>query len=127
MPLEIAYRPFALPPEAMPSPARDAVRAASAVLDGVTPVPLARTEAAEATAACALPMPRPRDFAARIRRRDMVSVRRRLRNPSALRQRLAGVATIGLFALVLGPIGWGSPGGIDRAAAQAEAGALQPF
>jgi hypothetical protein len=75
-----------------------------------------------ATATITLPMalrtwpipplvPRPRDFAARIRRRDMVSVRRRLRTPSMLRQRLAGVATIGLFAMVLGPIGWGSPGG----------------
>lgn len=123
MPLEIAYRPFTLPTGALPPAAEENVRAgdvsrqrddnpADGLADMADPAPL---------------VPRPRDFAARIRRRDMVSVRRRLRTPSMLRQRLAGVATIGLFALVLGPIGWGSPGGIDRAAAQAEAGALQPF
>ncbi|WP_292960824.1 cell wall hydrolase, partial [Novosphingobium sp. UBA1939] len=123
MPLEIAYRPFTLPTGALPPAAEENVRAgdvsrqrddnpADGLADMADPAPL---------------VPRPRDFAARIRRRDMVSVRRRLRTPSMLRQRLAGVATIGLFAMVLGPVGWGSPGGIDRASAQAEAGALQPF
>lgn len=68
---------------------------------------------------------RPRDFAARIRQKDMISVRRALRRPSMLRQRLAGIAAIGLGAAVLGSVGWGDPRGVQRAAAQG--GALQPF
>jgi hypothetical protein len=116
MPLEIAYRPFTLPTGALLPAAEENVRAGDVgrhrddhPADGLATWPIPPL------------VPRPRDFAARIRRRDMVSVRRRLRTPSMLRQRLAGVATIGLFAMVLGPVGWGSPGGIDRAAAQAEA------
>ncbi len=69
--------------------------------------------------------PHPRDFAARIRQKDTVSVRRALARPSLLRQRLAGVAAIGIGAAVLGSLGWGDPQGVREAAAQA--GPLQPF
>lgn len=98
MPLTITYRPVILPSQ--PAPASPA---GFAVAGG----------------------PRARDFAARIRQKDTVSVRRALRRPSLLRQRLAGVAAIGLGAAALGSLGWGDPQGVRQAAAQASA--LQPF
>lgn len=101
MPLEIAYRPIDLP----------AVVREGAIVSG--PV--------------ALPEPCPRDFAGRIRRRDMRSIRRSLRAPSMVRQRLAGVAMFGLLATVLGPIGWGEPGGVQAATARVQMAGLQPF
>lgn len=70
---------------------------------------------------------RPRDFAARIRRRDMRSIRRTLRAPSVIRQRLGGVAMFGIFALLLGPTGWGEPGGVQAAVARSQMAGLQPF
>ena len=96
MPLTIAYRPVILPPHAVPAP-----------------VMVLGTDEA-----------RPRDFTARIRQKDMVSVRRSLRRPSLLRQRAAGVVAIGLGAALLGSMGWGDPQGMR--VAQAQAG-LQPF
>lgn len=102
MPLTIQYRPVILPPGAIPPP--------------------------RATVAAAVPeAERPRDFEARIRRRDMVSVRRALRRPAIWRERLAGVAATGLLALALGTIGWGSPGGIEAARAQPRMAGLQLF
>ncbi|NKJ41201.1 cell wall hydrolase [Novosphingobium sp. SG720] len=68
---------------------------------------------------------RPRDFAARIRRRDMTSWRHQHRAGSRLAERAAGIAAIGALGLVLGAVGWGSPG-IDAAAAHDRNG-LQPF
>ena len=68
---------------------------------------------------------RPRDFAARIRRRDMTSWRHQHRAPSRLAERTAGIAAIGAVGLVLGSVGWGSPG-IDAASARDRNG-LQPF
>lgn len=70
---------------------------------------------------------RPRDFAARIRRRDMRSIRRTLRAPSVIKQRLGGVAMFGIFALLLGPTGWGEPGGVQAAVARSQMAGLQPF
>lgn len=102
MPLEIQYRPVMLPPGAVPPP-RESVTA---------PVPDSE---------------RPRDFEARIRRRDMVSLRRKLQKPQAWRQRAGGIAALGLLAASLGAIGWGTPGGIDAARAQGRAAGLQPF
>ncbi|WP_225008570.1 cell wall hydrolase [Novosphingobium percolationis] len=96
MPLTIAYRPVILPPHAVPAPV----------------LVLGTDEA------------RPRDFTARIRQKDMVSVRRSLRRPSQLRQRVAGVVAVGLGAALLGSMGWGDPQGMR--VAQAQAG-LQPF
>lgn len=104
MPLDHAYRPLELPP----APA------------GVQPCAVLAGE-------------RPRDFQARIRRRDMRSIRRALRAPSMLRQRLAGIATFGALGMVLGPIGWAQPGGIEPATAQEQVtghervAGLQPF
>ena len=97
MPLEVAYRPIELP-------------CATAQVERVWPV--------EA---------RPRDFAARIRRRDMRSIRRALRAPSLVRQRATGIAMFGLLAMVLAPLGWGEPGGIAAASAQERIAGLQPF
>lgn len=97
MPLDLAYRPIDLP--------------ASAV---------------QAAVPC-LVEPKPRDFAARIRRRDMRSIRRALRAPSLVRQRAAGVAMFGMLGMVLGPIGWGEPGGIAAASARERMAGLQPF
>ncbi len=97
MPLDVAYRPIELP-------------CASAQVEPVWPV--------EA---------RPRDFAARIRRRDMRSIRRALRAPSLVRQRAVGVVMFGMLAMLLGPIGWGEPGGIAAASAGAPMNGLQPF
>ena len=97
MPLSVAYRPIDLP-------------AAQAEGD--------RGRLAEA---------KPRDFAARIRRRDMRSIRRDLRAPSLLRQRAAGVAMFGLLGMLLGPLGWGEPGGIAAASAHERRAGLQPF
>jgi hypothetical protein len=99
LPLTIAYRPVILPPQAVPSP----------------------------RASLALPEPadlRPRDFTARIRQKDVISIRRALRGPSLLRQRIAGVMAMGLSAAVLGTIGWGDPQGVGVAVAQDR---LQPF
>ncbi|NLR71238.1 cell wall hydrolase [Novosphingobium sp. ERN07] len=101
MPLEIAYRPIVLPASAREG----------AIVSG--PVMVAE--------------PQPRDFAGRIRRRDMRSIRRALRAPSVMRQRLAGVAMFGLLATVLGPIGWGEPGGVQAATARVQMAGLQPF
>lgn len=70
---------------------------------------------------------RPRDFAARIRRRDMRSIRKALRAPSVMRQRLGGVAMFGVLGLLLGPAGWGEPGGVHAAVAQSRMAGLQPF
>ncbi|MFM2370928.1 MAG: hypothetical protein RIS85_650 [Pseudomonadota bacterium] len=98
MPLDIAYKPIVLP---------DTVCAVAEC--GDTP---------EAKA---------RDFAARIRRRDMRSIRRALRAPSVLRQRAAGVAMFGALGMLLGPLGWGEPGGIHPASAQERRSGLQPF
>ena len=70
---------------------------------------------------------RPRDFAARIRRRDMRSIRNALRAPSLMRQRLGGVAMFGVLGLLLGPTGWGEPGGVQAAVARAQMAGLQPF
>lgn len=97
MPLDLAYRPIELP-------------AAPAQGESLWPV--------EA---------RPRDFAARIRRRDMRSIRRALRAPSLVRQRAAGVAMFGMLGMVLGPLGWGEPGGIAAASARERMAGLQPF
>ena len=99
MPLDIAYRPIDLP-----APAAQGV---DACVSG--------------------PELRARDFAARIRRHDMGSIRRALRAPSLLRQRAAGVAMFGLLAAVLGPVGWGEPGGIGAASARERMAGLQPF
>ncbi len=97
MPLDVAYRPIELP-------------CAPAQVERVWPV--------EA---------RPRDFAARIRRRDMRSIRRALRAPSLLRQRAVGMVMFGMLAMLLGPIGWGEPGGIAAASAGAPMTGLQQF
>ncbi|MCY1672278.1 cell wall hydrolase [Novosphingobium sp. SL115] len=102
MPLEIAYKPIVLPD------------AAFAVTEGSMAVPCG-TEV------------RPRDFTGRIRRRDMRSIRRTLRAPSMLRQRAAGVAMFGALGMLLGPLGWGEPGGIHPASAQERRAGLQPF
>ncbi|MCW1381569.1 cell wall hydrolase [Novosphingobium sp. KCTC 2891] len=99
MPLTVRYRPVMLPPEAVPAP--------RAIIGAPEPGDL-----------------RPRDFTARIRQRDMISARRALRRPSLLRQRVAGIAAIGLAGAVLGMLGWGNPQGIEPAAAQER---LQPF
>lgn len=106
MPLTITYRPITLPPAppAAPGEAR-AARAATLVLPEI----------------------RARDFTARIRRRDMTSLRTALARPRRWRQRLGGVAAIGALGMVLGPIGWASPGGILPAHAEASAGGLEPF
>jgi len=112
MPLEIAYRPVALSPAALP-PAAVMPRAGDGHAPGVgqacpapNPVPPHRPE------------PRPRDFVARIRRRDMVSLRRALHRPARLRQRIAGVALVGLLPALLTVLGWGDPRGISGAVAQ---------
>ncbi|CAH0496272.1 cell wall hydrolase [Novosphingobium sp. CECT 9465] len=102
MPLDLAYRPIDLP--------ASAVQAGVAYANAAGPV--------EA---------RPRDFAARIRRRDMRSIRRALGAPSLVRQRAAGVAMFGMLGMVLGPIGWGEPGGIAAASARERMTGLQPF
>ena len=99
MPLEIAYRPIALPAPAAASVAAWPIGAEV----------------------------KPRDFAARIRRRDMRSIRRALRAPSMLRQRVAGVAAFGLLASALGATGWGEPGGVRSATARVHMAGLQPF
>lgn len=96
LPLTIAYRPVILPPQAVPAPV---------------------------TALGAGEM-RPRDFTARIRQKDMVSVRRSLRRPSLLRQRVAGVVATGLGVALLGSLGWGDPQGLRAVQAQPS---LQPF
>ncbi|OYW50889.1 MAG: cell wall hydrolase [Novosphingobium sp. 28-62-57] len=112
MPLDFAYRPIDLP-AALPQQRAVAAKAVpeGAILQG----PVLVSE------------PRPRDFAARVRRRDMRSIRRALRGPSVLRQRLAGVAVFGLLATVLSPIGWGEPGGVRAATARVQMAGLQPF
>lgn len=70
---------------------------------------------------------RPRDFAARIRRRDMRSIRKALQAPSVMRQWLGGMAMFGILALLLGPTGWGEPGGVQAAVARSQMAGLQPF
>ncbi len=102
MPLEIAFRPIELPS-----------------------APAARVERVWAEEA-QMEM-RPRDFAARIRRRDMGSIRRALRAPSLVRRRVAGVAMFGILGMLLGPLGWGEPGGIAAASAHERMAGLQPF
>ncbi|OYX62796.1 MAG: cell wall hydrolase [Novosphingobium sp. 32-60-15] len=97
MPLDVAYRPVEL---SCAAPQEERVRPVEA---------------------------RPRDFAARIRRRDMRSIRRALRAPSLIKQRMVGIAMFGLLAMVLGPMGWGEPGGIGAASAQERKTGLQPF
>jgi len=104
MPLDIAYRPFELPANA---------RVVKAAVRPVVVEPVSEHA--------------PRDFAARVRRRDMRSIRRALRGPSVLRQRVAGVVMFGLLATVLGPIGWGEPGGVQAATARVQMAGLQPF
>jgi hypothetical protein len=95
MPLEIAYRPIILPP--------------------------ALAGRGDASAVVAEPAPvdtRGRDFVARIRRRDMASLRRVLHRPRRMRQRIGGIIAIGLLPAVLATTGWGDPRGIVRAAAR---------
>jgi spore germination cell wall hydrolase CwlJ-like protein len=106
MPLEIAYQPVVLPP----APAVPCA-GAPAPGDSAVPVPTMRAE------------PRPRDFVARIRRRDMVSLRRLLHRPARVRQRIAGITLIGVLPALLAAIGWGDPRGIGGAVAQ-DAGAV---
>ncbi|WP_068074112.1 cell wall hydrolase [Novosphingobium lentum] len=103
MPLEITYRPIVLPPERR-SQARPSVPAAGAILPA--------TE-------------RPRDFTARIRRRDFTGIGRLHRKAKhiVLRQRAAGIAVLAALGMVLGPLGWGSAG-IEAARAQQGGGAL---
>lgn len=114
MPLDFAYRPIELP--AAPQRAGAAVRVSGAVAQGaILQGPVLVDE------------PRPRDFAGRVRRRDMRSIRRTLRGPSMMKQRLAGVAMFGLLATVLGPVGWGEPGGVRAATARVQMAGLQPF
>ncbi|GHC92295.1 cell wall hydrolase [Novosphingobium pokkalii] len=106
-----------LPPEALLPPPDAAERVAMAER---------RQTDAALLQALTLPSVRPRDFTARIRRRDMTSWRHQHRAPSRLAERSAGIAAIGAIGVVLGAIGWGSPG-IDAAAAHDRDGALQPF
>lgn len=96
MPLEIVYRPVVLPP-ASALPHADG---------GAVPIAAPRAE------------PRPRDFVARIRRRDMISLHRLRRQPARVRQRIAGIAAIGMLPMMLALVGWGDPTGIRLAAAQ---------
>jgi hypothetical protein len=63
----------------------------------------------------------PRDFTARIRRRDMVSWRHQHRAPGHPRLR-RGIAAIGAIGLVLGAIGWGEPGSMPPPRTIATAG-----
>lgn len=112
MPLDFAYRPIELP-SALPQ--------ARAIASKVV------SEGAILRGPVVMPEPRPRDFAARVRRRDMRSIRRALRAPSMLRQRLAGVAMFGLLTMVLGSFGWGEPGGVQAATARVQMAGLQPF
>lgn len=121
MPLEIVYRPIVLPPHVVRAPAVAAV-----CETGVAQGPEPRGEPAPPPLPLADPYA-PREFTARIRQRDVVSVRAALRRASAWRQRLGGVAAIGALALVLGTVGWGNPGGIDPAAAHERQPGLQPF
>jgi hypothetical protein len=75
-----------------------------------------------------LPLPedlRPRDFEARIRRRDALTMAHSLRPARARRQRAWGMLGVILLGMILGPIGWGG-GPID--AAQAAGGrTAMPF
>ncbi len=112
MPLDFAYRPIELP-SALPQ--------ARAIASKVV------SEGAILRGPVVMPEPCPRDFAARVRRRDMRSIRRALRAPSMLRQRLAGVAMFGLLTMVLGSFGWGEPGGVQAATARVQMAGLQPF
>jgi hypothetical protein len=102
MPLNIQYRPVILSPQAIASPVAGMAR------------PVTENE-------------RPRDFHARIRKRDNVSVRRALQRPGEWRKRLGGIAAIAALGMLLGPIGWGNPGGIDPAQARERVTGLRPF
>lgn len=102
MPLNIHYRPVILSPQAPLSPVAGIVR------------PVVEGE-------------RPRDFSARIRQRDATSVRQALKRPGEWRKRLGGIAAIAALGMLLGPIGWGNPGGIDPAQAHERSAGLQPF
>lgn len=103
MPLQIEYPPFSLPAD------------------------MADTDACVAFASQFLhAQNRPRDFSARIRRRDMASLRRTLRRTSLLRQRLTGIAAFGALGMLLGPLGWGQPGGIEPASAHERGELAQP-
>ncbi|WP_226017810.1 cell wall hydrolase [Novosphingobium sp. FKTRR1] len=123
MPLEIAYRPVILPPHLV----RDAAGiTAPGEITSSDSLSLAPQQDQRQPLPLADPFA-PREFTARIRTRDVVSVRRMLNRASIWRQRLGGVAAIGALALVLGVIGWGNPGGIDAAAAHERIAGLQPF
>jgi hypothetical protein len=78
-----------------------------------------------------VPMPplpeeqRPRDFTARIRRKDSATIARSLA-PARPRRRAAGILGIILLGMILGPIGWGA-GPIDPAQAAGSERASLPF
>lgn len=130
MPLEIAYRPVVLPPHVL----RDAARTVAPTVGLPTPVAIADDSAMpdESDTVAFTPLPladpfAPREFTARIRQRDVISVRRALNRASVWRQRLSGIAAIGALTMVLGSLGWGDPGGIDSATAHERIAGLQPF
>ena len=151
MPLRIDYRPMKLPRDAHratapasgrvdnPKAARTRVSTQSPADAQFVPrlmhlppvrVPGVTLVAAPARAAACPASPmfsRPRDFAARIVRGETTSLLRVLHRPAIWRQRIAGIVTVGLLASVLAPLGWGTPGGIEPAAAQAGSAGLQPF
>ncbi|EGD58139.1 cell wall hydrolase, SleB [Novosphingobium nitrogenifigens DSM 19370] len=109
MPLEIAYPPVVLPPA--PPRGTDTGEQDGSGADQIPPLTWAPTWAPAGDA-------RPRDFVARIRRRDMTSLRRQLHRTNRLRRRALGIVVVGLMPVILAMLGWGDPRGIRMASAQ---------
>jgi len=127
MPLEIAYRPVVLefaetlarapiadvPGEAVPTCHHAATGGVTFTGDAAAGFAMAAQNQVE---------PRARDFVARIRRRDMLSLRGALHRPARLRQRIAGIVLIGLLHALLALTGWGDPRGIHGVSARNSTG-----
>lgn len=125
MPLEIQYRPIALPP--LPRAPRRAVAQPMPVPMPVpVSVPVASQSAAEAEFGRLKSSVLAERASEQTDRPQPFALLARFARSTSWRQRMAGVAAIGALGMTLGAIGWGSPG-IAPARAEADVAGLQPF
>ncbi|WP_295637803.1 cell wall hydrolase [Novosphingobium sp.] len=119
MPLEIQYRPIALP-----AGARSTRRPVTIVVPGPVPIPAATAAEAEFDRLKAAVMAE--RAAPKASRPRPLALLQALARATSWRQRVAGIAVIGALGVTLGAIGWGSTG-ITPARAEVDVAGLEPF
>jgi hypothetical protein len=125
MPLEIQYRPIALP-AAVRAPRRQVAVAAPALAAIAVAAPTAAPTAAEAEFERLKAAVLADRAKAKASRAHPFAILGTLARATSWRQRVAGIAAVGVLGVALGAIGWGSTG-IAPALAEVDMAGLEPF